>query len=282
MSNKRVVFLSGLGVLLLVTWTVFLQAYAEEKSAPQEQQVTGEEKGTTPSSQEPLHSDSMRDGSEGSPGIEPQHQMTGLTMPEGHHHHRPSILPPDEDKAYSELNHHIAGVFVLFAGGLAMLAAFGGPRYSWARYGWPGLFFLLGVFLFFRHDPESWPWGPLSLWESITDAQVLQHTLFTFIVLGIGAIEWLRCNGTLTHPAWNWFFPILAISAAGMLFLHKHGEGVVADKIYLHHSIMATSGIIAMVTKVLDDSRLLKNRANGYLWPGLIMFIGVMLLIYSE
>jgi len=56
----------------------------------------------------------------------------------------------------------------------------------------------------------------------------------------------------------------------------------VADKIYRHHSIMASSGIVAMIAKVVDDTQLSKNRLGGYLWPGLIMFIGVMLLIYSE
>jgi len=35
---------------------------------------------------------------------------------EGHHHREP-VLPPEQDKAYSELNHHISGVLVLFAGG---------------------------------------------------------------------------------------------------------------------------------------------------------------------
>src|SRR5262249_33760234 len=126
---------------------------------------------------------------EPSAAYEHQHDMANMSPEDhanGHHHHRPSILPPDEDKAYSELNHHIAGVFVLFAGGLALLAAAGGQRFSWARYGWPGLFFLLGAFLFIRHDPESWPFGPLTFWESVTDAQVLQHMLFTLIALPIG------------------------------------------------------------------------------------------------
>ena len=111
---------------------------------------------------------------------------------------------------------------MLFAGGLALLAAVGGQRFAWARYGWPGLFFLLGVFLFFRHDPESWPFGPLTFWESVTETQVLQHIVFTLIVLGIGIIEWMRCRGTLSHPAWGWIFPSLAVSAAIMLFMHKH------------------------------------------------------------
>jgi uncharacterized membrane protein len=111
---------------------------------------------------------------------------------------------------------------------------------------------------------------------------VLQHLLFTLIALAIGAIEWMRCRGTLTHPAWGWIFPSLAVSAAIMLFMHKHGEGEAADKIYRHHSIMAVSGIVSMVAKVFDDSRLSNGRVLGYIWTGLIMFVGFMLLIYSE
>jgi copper resistance protein D len=195
---------------------------------------------------------------------------------------RPAILPPEEDKAYSEFNHRIAGVFVLLAGGLALLATVGGPRYAWARHGWPGLFVLLGIFLFVRHDPESWPWGPFTFWESVTDAQVLQHILFTLIVFAIGIIEWLRYRRVLTHAAWGWLFPSLAVSAALMLFMHKHGEGPVADKIYRYHAIMAVSGILAMIAKVFDDSRLFDSRISAYIWTTLIMFVGLLLLIYTE
>jgi hypothetical protein len=198
------------------------------------------------------------------------------------HHHRAPILSPAEDQAFSELNHQIAGVFVFLAGGFALIAASGSQRFSWAQFSWPLLFFLLGLFLFVRHDPESWPWGPLPLLEAIQDPQVLQHTLFTFIVLGIGVVEWLRCRGTLASPMWGLIFPVLAVSAAAMLFLHKHGEGPAADKIYLHHVIMAIAGILAMGAKVLDDAKLLKANVGGYAWSALMMFIGVMLLLYTE
>jgi len=170
----------------------------------------------------------------------------------------------------------------LFAGGFALLAASGSPRLAWAQYSWPIFFFLMGLFLFVRHDPESWPWGPLPLWEAIHDPQVLQHVLFTVIVLGIGVIEWLRHRGTLTNPVWGLIFPVLAVSAAAMLFLHKHGEGPVAEKIYRHHAIMATAGILAMVAKVLDEAKLLKTNIGGYVWSALMIFIGFMLLIYRE
>lgn len=217
----------------------------------------------------------------------PHHEEAAYTVGsptagEHHHHHRAPILPPDEDQAYSELNHQIAGVFVFLAGGFALLAASGNPRFSWTQYSWPLFFFLMGLFLFVRHDPESWPWGPLPLLEAMRDPQVLQHSLFTVIVLAIGVVEWLRCRGTLTHPGWGLIFPILAVSAAAMLFLHKHGDGPSADKIYRHHVIMAVAGILAMVAKVLADAKLLPAKVGGYAWSALMMFIGIMLLIYTE
>ena len=212
-----------------------------------------------------------------------ERQPVNLIAPSGHHHHhRPPLLPPDQDQAYSELNHHIAGVFVLLAGGIALLAAADSVRFPWARFSWPGLFFLLGVFLLVRHDPESWPVGPLSLQESLSDEQIVQHVIFTFIVLGIGIIEWLRCRGRLTHSAWSLVFPALAVSAAFMLFAHKHGEGLSAEKIYRHHIIMAVTGIIAMIAKVIADTQLMKGRFGDYLWTGLMVFIGLMLLLYTE
>jgi len=288
MRKNTFVTLGALALWSLLVTFVTVPVWADEEGTPPQHDhhsMTTEE-GTNPPADQPQSHDHMTMGDDaGHSGTEHQSHMAGLTLPQGHmegHHHREPVLPPDQDKAYSELNHHISGVFVLFAGGLALLAAPSKSRYAWARYGWPGLFFCLGIFLFIRHDPESWPWGPLSLWESISDPQVLQHTLFTFIVLGIGVIEWLRCRGTLTHPVWGLIFPTLAISAAGMLFLHKHGSGAVADKIYRHHSIMASSGIAAMIAKVLDDTELFESRLGSYLWPGLIMFIGVMLLFYSE
>jgi hypothetical protein len=45
---------------------------------------------------------------------------------------------------------------------------------------------------------------------------------------------------------------------------------------------MATAGILAMVAKVLDEAKLLKNNLGGYIWSVLMIFIGFMLLIYRE
>jgi putative copper resistance protein D len=243
--------------------------------------------GNTPHSQhDQQHQQHQQHGGNGTDLTNPHHHeaayTAGSSAAGAHHHHRAPVLPPDEDQAYSELNHQIAGVFVFLAGGFALIAASGNPRFSWAQYSWPLFFFLMGLFLFVRHDPESWPWGPLPLFEAMRDPQVLQHSLFTVIVLGIGVVEWLRCRGTLTHPAWRLIFPVLAVSAASMLFLHKHGDGPTADKIYLHHVTMAIAGILSMVAKVLADAKLLPAKVGSYTWSALMMFIGVMLLLYTE
>jgi hypothetical protein len=275
----------GLWGLLPGVWNTFSSAQEGNPAGQHEHHaVMGESE--VPADPHTQHQPMLMEG--GQAELEEPHQHPDTTPPtqvriEGpHHHHRPAILPPEEDKAYSEFNHHVAGVFVLLAGGLALLATVGGPRYAWARYGWPGLFFLLGGFIAVRHDPESWPWGPLTLWESVTDAQVLQHMLFALIALAIGVIEWLRSRGTLARPAWGWIFPSLAVSAAIMLLMHKHGEGPVAEKIYRHHVIMAVSGVVAMIAKVFDDARVFNSRTSSYVWTTLMMFVGFLLLIYTE
>jgi putative copper resistance protein D len=73
-------------------------------------------------------------------------------------------LPPRNaaDIAWSEYNHHWAGLFVLAIGVLALLSQAG---LRWARH-WPLVFFGLSGFLLIRSDPEVWPLGQIGLLET--------------------------------------------------------------------------------------------------------------------
>src|SRR5467141_2996393 len=62
------------------------------------------------------------------------------------------------EKAWSEYNHHWAGIVVLAMGLLALVAQAG--QVSWAR-NWPLAFFGLSAFLFLRSDPETCLFVPL-------------------------------------------------------------------------------------------------------------------------
>ena len=74
------------------------------------------------------------------------------------------------DIAWSEYNHHWAGLIVLAAGALALLARTGTA--PWAR-NWPLAFLGLAVFLFLRADPENWPLGPRGFWASFAVAEIV-------------------------------------------------------------------------------------------------------------
>src|SRR3954452_11896113 len=145
MRTNQLVLLSAFTLWSLIVCSVTLPARAQDDGSSQHDHhsmAVGEGTGT-PAEPHQAHDHMMAGDGAGSATPEHQAHMAGLTMPGGHmegHNHRQPVLPPDQDKAYSELNHHIAGVFVLLAGGLALLAASGSPRYAWARYGWPGLF----------------------------------------------------------------------------------------------------------------------------------------------
>jgi putative copper resistance protein D len=63
-----------------------------------------------------------------------------------------SVPRTAEDVAWSEYNHHMAGLFVLSIGVLAQIAQ--APWGRWARH-WPLLILGLAAFLFVRDDPEA-------------------------------------------------------------------------------------------------------------------------------
>ena len=79
------------------------------------------------------------------------------------------------DRAWSEYNHHWAGLIVLAAGALALVSRL--PRQAWARQ-WPLLFLGLSIFVLLRADPECWPLGPRPFWASFTAPDVLEHRVF--------------------------------------------------------------------------------------------------------
>src|SRR5882724_8587862 len=82
------------------------------------------------------------------------------------------------EKAWSEYNHHWAGIVVLSMGLLALVAQAG--KVSWAR-NWPLAFFGLSAFLFLRSDPETWPLGPVGFWATLADPEVLLHRFFALL-----------------------------------------------------------------------------------------------------
>ncbi len=187
----------------------------------------------------------------------------------------------DEDRAWSEFNHHVAGLFVLAMGLLAIVHRLGA---RWARH-WPLVFLGLAVFLLVRNDPGSWPLGPQGFWEGMAYAEVVQHRLFVLIVIAFGIFEWMVRTGRLRSRGCTLVFPLLCVVGGGLLLTHSHASLNLKAE-YLVEVTHAPLGVLALA---IGWGRWLElrlpgeqNRFPGRLWAAGLTMIGVLLLLYRE
>lgn len=196
-------------------------------------------------------------------------------------------LPPRNaaDIAWSEYNHHWAGLFVLAVGILALLAQAG---FRFARH-WPLLFMGLGLFLFIRADPEVWPLGRLGLIESLRDVETLQHRAFVVLIVAFAVFEWRVRVGDIRSGWQPLVFPLVSALGGALLLTHQHAISDVKDQllIELSHTPLALAGVVAGWSRWLElrldparDDTL--RRAAGWVWPACLVAVGIILLLYRE
>jgi putative copper resistance protein D len=196
-------------------------------------------------------------------------------------------LPPRnaDDIAWSEYNHHWAGLIVVAVGLLALLNRAGLRA---ARH-WPLMFLGLAVFLFLRSDPEVWPLGDIGFFDSLRDVEVLQHRCFVLLIVVFAFFEWRVRATSWTNRKAALVFPLLCAAGGTMLLTHSHAIANVKDQllIELTHTPLALAGIAAGWARWLEIR--LNPRENpvvwqiaGWVWPACILFCGLLLLGYRE
>jgi putative copper resistance protein D len=187
----------------------------------------------------------------------------------------------DEDQAWSEYNHHVAGLFVLAMGLLVIMNRLG---VGWARH-WPLIFLGMAAFLLVRNDPGSWPLGPEGFWEGMTRPEVLQHRLFVVLVVGFGVFEWMVRTGRVTSPRCGLVFPILCAVGGVLLLTHSHASLNLKAE-YLTEVTHAPLGVLALAAAWGRwlELRLppAEGRLPGRIWATSLTLVGVLLLLYRE
>jgi copper resistance protein D len=186
------------------------------------------------------------------------------------------------DIAWSEYNHNWAGLVVLSAGLLAILART--KRVPFARH-WPLAFMGLGIFLFLRADSDVWPLGPKGFWESLAIAEVLQHRIFVLLIVGFAIFEWRVQTGRIPARRAGLFFPAVCAIGGALLLTHTHGLGNPKEELLIEwsHIPLALFGVAA------GWSRWLEIRSDGperdvlsKIWPVCLAMVGAILINYRE
>ncbi|OYT99342.1 MAG: copper resistance protein [Burkholderiales bacterium PBB1] len=189
---------------------------------------------------------------------------------------------------WSDYNHNVAGLFLVGMGAFALLSYL--PRMAWARY-WPLGFVMLGVFLFFRSDAETWPMGPIGFWEStFGNGEVLQHRLATLLCFGLGVIELrIRKAGRRESSDPRYAFAVLCALGGLLLVTHAHSPFELKTD-YLIQSTHLVMGLLATMMAVgrwlelrlAEDRSLGWSRAAGLLSVSSMLLIGLVLVFYKE
>jgi hypothetical protein len=189
--------------------------------------------------------------------------------------------------AYSNFNHHLAGIFVILIGLSEIRYGFAAPVLAFTRFLLPIFMVSVGVFLLIWSDHESWPLGSTFSQAFFTgEWETIQHKWFGILAVAIGSIEWLRRTGHLMGSWWKFPLPAFAIIGGLSLFLHSHGAHPSAHTIALHHASMGMMAVIAGSSKFLShwkESPVIDEASPWQLaWAALVLLIGIQLLIYSE
>lgn len=187
-----------------------------------------------------------------------------------------------EDRAWSEYNHNVAGLFVLTMGVLACV-----QRARWGRRArhWPLVFFGLAAFLFVRDDPGAWPLGPAGFWESMLQPSVLQHRAFVALVVAFGVFEWMVRTERLRPVPYALVFPLLCAVGSALLVGHSHALANPKAEFLVEilHTPLALAGMVVAWGRWLE-LRLPApdDRPAGRLWPLALTLVGLLLVFYRE
>src|SRR6267143_252259 len=184
------------------------------------------------------------------------------------------------ERAWSEYNHHWAGLFVVTMGALAILHFLGLRA---ARH-WPLVFLGLAAFLFIRNDPRAWPLGPAGFWESLTLPDVLQHRTFVFLLVAFALFEWMVRTGRLAERPWGYVFPLLCAAGGGLLLTHSHAMFNLKDEFLseVTHAPLGILGAFAGWGRWLELRLSAAGRPPGWTWRGCFTAVGLILLFYRE
>jgi len=184
----------------------------------------------------------------------------------------------------------VAGFFVVFAGIFILAESKLAKRWPLVRFAWPMCFVAAGLFVLVFSDTEMWPFGSQTPWHAIThEAEVLQHKIFSSILLAVGYVQFQRARGRCKARWATWLFPVAGVAGAILLLFHVHNGDMHAphametmEHIQTQHRWFAAAGVGAALANGFAETPQRWQKFFGKAWPTLLIVLGVLLMRYTE
>ena len=193
-----------------------------------------------------------------------------------------------EGIAYSEFNHHFAGLCDMLFGFAELGQALQYPLPTWTRLVLPTILSVVGVYNIIWSDHDAWPIGSLTFADTFfgQDREIIEHKFSGTIAIVMAICEALRRTGRVRHPAWAAPLVFLTLIGSLLLFIHSHANHPGAARIDLHHAVLGSVGVCAGLAKGLaawlpGASPLVRKRWDAA-WGGCVVLFGLLLVVYSE
>jgi hypothetical protein len=197
----------------------------------------------------------------------------GTVSSHGHDHKR-----SETEIRYSEMNHRVAGTFLIALAAATIWSLRRPTRAPAAAVLW----IVFGLYLFVSSDPEAWPLGPRRFAEIFGDSLVVQHKLLALIPLALGLTDLARRAQLLSGRAAVIAVALLSAVGGASLFYHDHEGGVHLNRIFLQHAAIGLAGLAMAGVLVVVDRRPGAARIARWMWPATLAAVGVLLLFYVE
>ena len=197
-------------------------------------------------------------------------------------------IPSVAGKEWSDYNHNMSGIFLATMGFLAMLSYFHIKGFGWTRY-WPAGFYLMGIFLFFRSDAETWPLGPIGFWEStFGNGEVFQHRIATLMLFVLAWME-LKARTNPDAAKLRYVFPVLCAFGGILLLTHAHAQFELKSE-FLIQTTHTTMGLLAMILasgrwmelRLVSPEAYKEGQVAGFIGTAAMFLIGVIMIFYRE
>ncbi len=193
----------------------------------------------------------------------------------------PTYLPRRADIAWSEYNHHWAGLVVLIMGiwrccplSLVFVDPAVARRLCWAcRVPSPS-----------GRPAELAPWAPADFGKALRQG-VAQHRLFALVILLFAVFEWRVQTGRIESSKPALVFPAVCALGGALLLTHMHAVANLKEELLaeLTHTPLALLAVTAGWARWLDLRFPGPTRKSAaHIWPVCFALIGVVLLLYRE